>query len=108
VSAAIEPRLLFYDVDQIAQVGAGSLADNEIQPYTFMSLPEPFALPENPAVYSPYGLMAYDSATQRLYISQRYVGPNAVPAIHVLQLSAPSGGDTLAPAAPSNLRVIHP
>ena len=106
-SAAVEPRLLFYDVDQIGQVAVGTLTYHEIQPYTHLSLPEPFPVRQDP-VYGAYGHMAYDSATQRLYLIQRYVGPNAEPIAHVLQLSGSGVADTLAPAAPTNVRATTP
>ena len=77
---------MFYDVDQIGQVAAGTLTYHAIQPYTFLSLPEPFPVRQDP-VYGSYGHMAYDSTAQRLYLIQRYVGPNAEPIAHVLQLS---------------------
>jgi hypothetical protein len=110
-SGPIEPRMLFYDVDQIGQVAAGTLSYHDIQPYATLKLPEPIPLRTDP-VYDNFGHMAYDSAHQRLYLIQRYVGPNnAEPIAHVLQLSGsgvPSAGDTLAPAAPTNLQVTTP
>jgi hypothetical protein len=106
-SAAVEPQLLFYDVDQIGRVAAGTLSYHSIQPYTSLSLPEPFPLREDP-VYGSYGHMAYDSAAQRLYLIQRYVGPNAEPIAHVLQLSGSRAGDSLAPTPPTNAHVSAP
>jgi hypothetical protein len=90
-SAPVEPRLLFYDVDQIGQVAAGAMSYHAIQPYAHLSLPEPFPVRPDP-VYGSYGHTAYDSATQRLYVIQRYVGPNAEPIVHVFQLSGLAEG----------------
>ena len=101
-------QLKFYDVDQIGQVAANTLEPNEIIPYATWTIPTPFEITSNNN-YDWYGDLAYDQVNQRLYVNQRWKGPDAQPVIHVLQLSGSGGGeDVLAPRAPENLRATSP
>lgn len=99
--------MLFYDVDQIGQVAAGALAKNVIQPYAHLVLPAPFGVEGN-RQYVSYGNLGYNTVAQQLHVIERFAGPGAQPAVHVLQLTSSGGSDLLAPAAPENVEVSTP
>jgi hypothetical protein len=89
-----------YNVDDLIKVRNSQLQPWEAKPYAIWQLPLPFG---GTAIKG----AAYDSSTQRIFISQGF-GDGELPVIHVYQVNA--GGtsrapsvDITAPSAPSNL-----
>ena len=80
-----ELRFLLYNVDELAQVATGQRLPQSVVPYQQITLPAPFG--SDPQDYNSFGALAYDSAKQRLYVSQIFVGPNAEPVIHVYDIA---------------------
>lgn len=73
-----------YDIDDFVRVRNGLKAPWELRPTTVMNFDLP--TPE-PSKY--LGGTAFDPATGRLFVSQRYAGVDYTPVIHVYQLGKP-------------------
>lgn len=99
------PMLVFYDVDQIAQIAAGTRSVYDIQPYAYFALDK--YMYTSSAVTgimktSDVNGMAYDATNQKIYISE-YRGDGNYPLIHVFSLTdTGSTLDTTPPSAPTN------
>ena len=74
-------QLWSYDIDDFVSVRNGTKAPWQIRPTTVMNFDLP--TPE-PSTY--LGGTAFDPATGRLFVSQRYAGVDYTPVIHVYQL----------------------
>ena len=70
-----------YDIDDFMAVRNGTKASWDLRPTSVFNFDLPVA---EPAKY--LGGVAFDAATNRLYVSQEQAGPDATPVIHVYQL----------------------
>lgn len=96
-----EYQMLFYDVNELAQVAAGQRTPESVIPYLRLTLPAPLGVTAEVAGFHPFGPLAYDEARQRIYIVQNYEGPNATPAIHVYDIQTSGSDDTTPPTTPT-------
>jgi hypothetical protein len=76
-----ENELVAYDLNDLALVAAGTKKPYEIVPYAHWGLTWPFG-----ASQMGIGSMAFDPATNRLFIAQKF-GDNTAPLIHIFQVS---------------------
>ena len=76
-----------YDIDDFVSVRNGTKPSWGLRPTSVLNFDLP--TPE-PSKY--LGGTAFDPATGRLYVSQKFAGPNSTPIIHVYQLGRTSGG----------------
>ena len=102
--------LLFYDVDQIAEIAAGTRESWDIQPYAYYSLDsigyESGA--ENQSTSGRINGIAYDAINQKIYVSEYagYSPGEPWPLYHVFSLAnTGSTIDTTAPPPPANVAV---
>jgi hypothetical protein len=88
-----------YDANDFAAVKAGTKQPWQVTPYSTWELP--LGNVSSDAIIG----AAYDPATARLYISEKF-GDGEKPKIHVFSISNSTTGGTSPPQAPSNLRVV--
>jgi hypothetical protein len=104
------PILLFFDVDQLAEVAAGTRQSYDMAPYAMLNLNDFFHESEarNNGGYRPattYG-MAYDPVENRLIISERLYTLGWEPLYHVVELNdVGTTLDTATPSAPTGVSV---
>ncbi len=105
------PILMFYDVDQIAEIAVGNKESWEIQPYAYMLLDNIFFRSQSrfqsAIYYSDPGIvgLAYDSINNRLFIAEfGAFAAEPVPIYHVLQVTdSDKGHDNTPPSSPTKL-----
>lgn len=85
-----------YDVSDLAAVAAGKMQSWEPKPYAHWDLPTPF-----PGLQ--IGGVAYDPATQRIFMSQEYSN-GMLPVILVFKVT--SFTNVVLPAPPRNVRIV--
>jgi len=107
------PILMFYDVDQIAEIAAGTRASWDIQPYTYMLLDNLFFRSQSrfqsAIYYSDTGNvgLAYDSINNRLFVAEYGAfGAEPFPIYHVLNITdAGSEKDVTLPSPPTSVTI---
>lgn len=100
--------LLFYDTDDLAAVANGIKQPYQPQPYTLLNVEQRLfnKRPHFPIL----GGVAYDRSRNMLYIVEMQADGvyDANPIIHVWRITdAQRSPDTIAPTAPSNLRLLR-
>jgi hypothetical protein len=102
-AAPYENRVMFYDVDELAQFAKGQRPS--VVPYAHFV--PPVIVPASINTYKTYGAMAYDSLRQRLYVVDACAVSDCTPIIQVWDVGGSSGGSSggVPPASPSNLIV---
>ena len=92
-------QVLAYDANDLAAVKAGTKQPSSLVPYARWEL----SLPTSAWKHAfQAGGVAYDPATQRIFLAQGLADGVGEPLIHVFHIGGPGG-----PAAPSNLRIVR-
>jgi hypothetical protein len=97
-------QVMAFDLAHLADAYAGTITPRQVRPYAVW-YPTVRFTPNR--LYS-HGSVAYDPTTRRVYAYQTFTDGD-LGVVEVWELSALSnGGDTTAPAAPTNLHIVQP
>lgn len=102
------PMLMFYDVDQIAEIAVGSRQSHDIQPYAYMTLNEFYNA--QPSITGGENAKYHSITTDgsSIYIGENFGdidGYDKYPLIHEFSLGTSGEADTNPPTLPSNVVV---
>ena len=90
-----------YDANDLLKVKQGQVAPYSIKPYAVWALNPPI----NPQNTDYIGGVAYDPATNRIYISQECVDANCSPIISVYKIDLSANSPSKTPTAPKDVQV---
>jgi hypothetical protein len=97
------PRFIWYDVDELAQVAQGKRTPDGVVPYSDWT---PTSTTwKTDSCSKGYGGIAYDTASQRIYVVELYADSEDAPIVHVLHVKSSGPSPVSGPLAPEGLRV---